>query len=244
MPLPRRRFLRFASGFAGLAAATAVSRNAAAQAYPDRPVRWIVPFPAGGSTDIATRIICDWLSKRLGQQFIVENKPGGGTNIGTEAVAHAAPDGYTLAARAHYQRDQSFALQIAAVRLPARHRAGGGRRGAASGVRSQSGSACQDGRRVHSLRKGQSRQDQFRFVRRPHHQPSRHRAVQEFGRDRRGARALPGRSADADRHDQRPRAGRRSMRCPIHCRTSRTAAYARLPSCRRIASRLCRMCRP
>jgi tripartite-type tricarboxylate transporter receptor subunit TctC len=97
MTLPRRSFLRFASaGFADLAAATAVSRNAAAQAYPNRPVRWIVPFPAGGSTDIASRIICDWLSKRLGQQFIVENKPGGGTNIGTEAVAHAAPDGYTL----------------------------------------------------------------------------------------------------------------------------------------------------
>jgi tripartite-type tricarboxylate transporter receptor subunit TctC len=92
MILPRRQFLRFA----GLAAATSVSRNAAAQAYPNRPVRWIVPFPAGGSTDIVTRIMCDWLSKWLGQQFIVENKPGGGTNIGTEAAAHAAPDGYTL----------------------------------------------------------------------------------------------------------------------------------------------------
>jgi tripartite-type tricarboxylate transporter receptor subunit TctC len=92
MILPRRQFLRLA----GFATAAGVSHNAAAQAYPNRPVRWIVPFPAGGSTDIVTRIMCDWLSKRLGQQFIVENKPGGGTNIGTEAAAHAAPDGYTL----------------------------------------------------------------------------------------------------------------------------------------------------
>jgi tripartite-type tricarboxylate transporter receptor subunit TctC len=92
MTLPRRQFLRLA----GLASAAGISRNAAAEAYPSRPVRWIVPFNAGGSTDIATRIICDWLSKRLGQQFIVENKPGGGTNVGTLAAAHAAPDGYTL----------------------------------------------------------------------------------------------------------------------------------------------------
>jgi tripartite-type tricarboxylate transporter receptor subunit TctC len=92
MVLPRRQLLRFA----GLAAAAAVSRNAVAQAYPSRPVRWVVPFPAGGSTDIVTRLLCEWLSQRLGQQFIVENKPGGGTNIGVEAVAHAPPDGYTL----------------------------------------------------------------------------------------------------------------------------------------------------
>jgi tripartite-type tricarboxylate transporter receptor subunit TctC len=90
--IPRRQFIRLA----GLATAAGVTRNAAAEGYPSRPVRWIVPFNAGGSTDIVTRIMCDWLSKRLGQQFIVENKPGGGTNIATEAAAHAAPDGYTL----------------------------------------------------------------------------------------------------------------------------------------------------
>jgi tripartite-type tricarboxylate transporter receptor subunit TctC len=92
MILGRRQLLRLA----GLATAAGASRNAAAEAYPSRPVRWIVPFNAGGSTDIVTRIMCDWLSNRLGQQFIVENKPGGGTNIGTEAAANAAPDGYTL----------------------------------------------------------------------------------------------------------------------------------------------------
>jgi tripartite-type tricarboxylate transporter receptor subunit TctC len=90
--LRRRQFLRLAT----LAAAAGVSRTAFAQAYPSRPVRWIVPYPAGGSTDIVTRLMCEWLTQRLGQQFIVENKPGGGTNIGVEAVAHAPPDGYTL----------------------------------------------------------------------------------------------------------------------------------------------------
>ena len=64
--------------------------------YPTRPVRWIVPYPAGGSTDILARIIGQSLSERLGQQFVVENRPGGGNNIGTEAVVHAAPDGYTV----------------------------------------------------------------------------------------------------------------------------------------------------
>src|SRR5262249_38214627 len=64
--------------------------------YPTRPVRWIVPYPAGGSTDILARIIGQYLSERLGQQFIIENRPGGGNNIGTEAALHAAADGYTL----------------------------------------------------------------------------------------------------------------------------------------------------
>ena len=70
----------------------------AAQAadYPTRPVRWIVPYPAGGSTDILARIIGQYLSEHLGQQFVIENRPGGGNNIGTEAVVNAQPDGYTL----------------------------------------------------------------------------------------------------------------------------------------------------
>ena len=97
MQVERRQFLHLAGfGLTGMVAAAGVSRSAAADSYPNRPVRWIVPFPAGGSTDIVTRIMCDWLSKRLGQQFVVENKPGGATNIGTEAAAHAQADGYTL----------------------------------------------------------------------------------------------------------------------------------------------------
>jgi len=94
MKLPhRRQFLRLA---AGVAAMPVVARNARAQAYPTRPVRIIVPFAAGGGTDITARVIGQWLSDHMGQQFIIENRPGGGTNIGTEAAAKAAADGYTL----------------------------------------------------------------------------------------------------------------------------------------------------
>ena len=89
---------KFARVFAlCLAAATlAAATEAAALDYPTRPVRWIVGYPAGGTTDIVARIIGAWLSERLGQQFIVENKPGAGNNIATAEVARAAPDGYTM----------------------------------------------------------------------------------------------------------------------------------------------------
>jgi len=93
MKLPRRTFLHLAAGAAAL---PSVSRIARAQAYPSRPVRIIVGFPAGGGADIVARLIGQWLSERLGQQFIIENRPGAGSNIATEAVVRAAPDGYTL----------------------------------------------------------------------------------------------------------------------------------------------------
>jgi|SRR5579883_1146624 tripartite-type tricarboxylate transporter receptor subunit TctC len=93
MKLPRRDFLRLAAGAAVL---PAISRGAWAQAYPVRPVRIVVPTPAGGGADIIARLLGQWLSQRLGQQFVIDNRPGAGTNIGTEAVAHAAPDGYSL----------------------------------------------------------------------------------------------------------------------------------------------------
>src|SRR5438477_9885904 len=93
LKLPRRQFLHLAAGAAVLSTA---SRFAWAQTYPSRPVRIIVPFAAGGGTDITARVIAQWLSERLGQQFVIENRPGGGTNIGTEAAAKAVADGYTL----------------------------------------------------------------------------------------------------------------------------------------------------
>jgi tripartite-type tricarboxylate transporter receptor subunit TctC len=93
LKLPRRRFLYLA---ASAAAVPAVSRFAWAQTYPTRPVRIIVGAPPGGAFDILARLIGQWLSERFRQPFIVENRPGAGTNIGTEAVVKAAPDGYTL----------------------------------------------------------------------------------------------------------------------------------------------------
>src|SRR5205814_5251939 len=81
---------------AGAAVLPAVSRIARAQAYPTQPVRWIVPFPPGGPSDILARLMGQSLSERLGQPFVIENRPGAGTNIGTEAVVRAPADGHTL----------------------------------------------------------------------------------------------------------------------------------------------------
>jgi tripartite-type tricarboxylate transporter receptor subunit TctC len=93
MKLPRRNFLHLAAGAAAL---PAVSRIARAQAYPSRPVRIIAGFPPGGFTDTTARLIGQWLSERLGQQFFIENRPGASGNIAAEAVVRSPPDGYTL----------------------------------------------------------------------------------------------------------------------------------------------------
>ena len=90
--LARRRLLQLAGA---VAASSAASHIAAADTYPSRPLRWIVPFPAGGSTDLIARLLGEWLAQKLGQPVIIENKPGGGTNIAMQAVVNAAPDGYT-----------------------------------------------------------------------------------------------------------------------------------------------------
>jgi tripartite-type tricarboxylate transporter receptor subunit TctC len=93
MKLPRRKFLHLAAGAAGL---PAVVRIAQAETYPSRPVHWIVGFAPSGGNDIVARIMGQWLSERLGQPFIIENRPGAASNLATDVVAHASPDGYSL----------------------------------------------------------------------------------------------------------------------------------------------------
>src|SRR5215472_4994720 len=93
MKLPRRTFLHLAAGAGAL---PAVSRIARAQTYPSRPVRLIVTTPAGGSPDIIARLIGQWLSERMGQPIVIDNRSGAAGNIGTEIVVRASPDGYTL----------------------------------------------------------------------------------------------------------------------------------------------------
>jgi tripartite-type tricarboxylate transporter receptor subunit TctC len=93
MNLPRRQFLRFA---AGAVAAPAVARRALADGYPSRPVRFISGFAAAGGNDIISRLMGQWLTERLGQTFVIENRPGAGTNIAAEVVINSPPDGYTL----------------------------------------------------------------------------------------------------------------------------------------------------
>jgi tripartite-type tricarboxylate transporter receptor subunit TctC len=94
MKLPhRRQFLELAAGAAALPALLAIAR---AQSWPSRPVRWVVPFATGGGADVAARLIGPWLSERLGQPVIIENKAGAGTNLGVQSVINSPPDGYTL----------------------------------------------------------------------------------------------------------------------------------------------------
>jgi tripartite-type tricarboxylate transporter receptor subunit TctC len=93
MKLPRRKFLHLTTGAAAL---PILPRIASALDYPTRPVRLIVGFAAGGAADVYTRVMGQWLTERLGQQFVVENRTGAGSNIATEAVVRASPDGYVL----------------------------------------------------------------------------------------------------------------------------------------------------
>jgi tripartite-type tricarboxylate transporter receptor subunit TctC len=110
MKLPRRNFLHLAAGAAAL---PALSRIAQAQNYPTRPVRIVVGYAAGGPADIVARLIAQWLSERLGQPFLVENRTGAATNIATEAVVRAPADGYTLLFVNAAKRDQYYVIRKA-----------------------------------------------------------------------------------------------------------------------------------
>ena len=168
MKLPRRQFLHLAAGAAAL---PAVSRIARAQAYPTRPVRIIVGFPAGGATDIIARLIGQWLSERLGQQFVVENRPGAGSNIATEAVVRAPPDGYTLLLVSAVERDQCDALREAQFQFHPRHRAGRGHRRRPLRHGGEPIGPGQNRPRVHRLCQGQSGQGQHGVGRHREPQP-------------------------------------------------------------------------
>src|SRR5499426_1062876 len=98
LKLPRRKFLHLAAGAGALPAFSSIAR---AQTYPTRPVRWIVAFAAGGPTDIVARIMGQYLSERLGQQFIIDNRPGAGGIVGTQAAINSPADGYTILMAAH-----------------------------------------------------------------------------------------------------------------------------------------------
>ena len=166
--MKRREFLLLAASTTVLPAA---SYEAWAQTYPTRPVRMIVPFGPGGGTDIVARLIGQWLTERLGQTFVIENRPGAGGNLGTEAVVRAPPDGYTLAligapsainATLYDNLTFNFIRDIAPVAIIVRfpnlmvvNRIGSG----------------QDRSRVHCLRQGQPGQAQHVVARERQHAP-------------------------------------------------------------------------
>ena len=192
MKLARRRVL----GLAGAAVASrALVRHAAAQTYPAKPIRWIVGFAPGGSTDILARLMGQWLAERLGQPVLIENRPGAGSNIATEMVVNAAPDGYTLLmiapanavnATLYEKLSYNFIRDIAPV---CRHQPRSQRHG---GEQSLSGEI---GGRIHRLCQGQSGPRQHGLVRQRHLGPCGRRAVQDDGRHHHDARALSRRRA-------------------------------------------------
>ena len=202
--ISRRIFL---TGAAGAAVAPALPRPASALDYPTRPVRWINGFAPGGAPDVIARLLGQWLAARLGQNFVVENRPGAGTNIATETVARAPADGYTLlliaspnlinaSLYAHLPFD--FVRDIAPVGTIGRN---------PFVMVTNAAFPGQDRRRIHRLCQSQSRQDQHDLDR--HRQPDqfRRRAVQDDGRRRHGQRAGLERDAGAERSVDRARPG-------------------------------------
>ena len=159
--------------------------SAAAQNYPTRPVKWVVGYPPGGATDIIARLIGQRMSERLGQQFVIENKPGAGNNIATESVINAEPDGYTVLLVNPANYINAIALHQPEIQRGSRHRAGRGVQSRAQRHDGQQGRAGQDGRRVHRLCEGRSRQGESGVVGQRHLGASVRRNVHDdVGRSR------------------------------------------------------------
>ena len=241
MKLPRRQFLHLAAGAAVL---PAVSRIAKAQAYPARPVRIIVAFPPAGATDILARLIGQRLSERLGQPFVVENRPGAGTNIGTEVAARSQAGWLHAALGCSAERDQCNALRQAQLQLHPRHYTGGGHHPLTIRDGDQSVISSQNRPRIHRLRQGQPSQDQYGVGRYRLGASCRRRTVQDDGRRQHGSCVVSRRSTRPHRSHRRPSAAlfqylvgdRSSTSGPTNC------ARWRLPPQR--ARRRCRTLPP
>ena len=204
MDFARRRFLQLAAGAAAL---PAVSPMARAQSYPTRPVRWLVGYPAGGSADIVARLVGQHLADKFGQPFVIENRPGAGNNIATEAAVRAPADGYTLLLvnpanainatlydKLNFDFLQDMAPVAGVMRVP-------------NVAVVHPSIPAKDDSRVHCLRQGQPWQDQHGVERQRSALACGRRVVQDDGRHRHGSRALsrigtctdrPARRAGAD----------------------------------------------
>ena len=203
------RILRLLA-FAVLGLAGAASAAHAAD-YPNRPVKWVVPYPPAGTTDVLARIIAQWLTEHMGQSFVIENKPGAGNNLGVEYVVNAPPDGYTMLlvnpanginATLYKNLSFNFIRDIAPV---------------AGLVRTPNVMEVTPKLPVKTVAEfiatqGESRQDQHGVVRQRHVGASLGRALQVDDRLRNAARAVQGRRPGTERPDRRP--GRRHLRQP------------------------------
>ncbi len=240
-----KRFIGLFTGVAGaLGCLAAMATPGSAADYPTRQVHIIVGYPAGGSTDIVARLIGNWLSSRLGQQFIVENRPGAGNNIATEAVTKTAPDGYTMLlvnpantinASLYKNLNFNFLKDIdpvaSVIEVP-------------NVMEVNSSCAGQDGGGIHRLCQGEPRQDQRRVVRQWHVDSPVRRIIQDDDRTEVDACALQRFCADADRSSRRPRCRSRSTICRRRSPTSKPGSCARLAFPPRSVRRNCRTCRP
>ena len=225
MKLLRRRFLHLAAGAAAL---PSVSRFAWAQAYPARPVRIIVGFAAGGGTDISARLIGQWLSERFGQQFIVENRPGAGSNIGAEAVARRQRTATRSFSSTHGERDQRHALRQAQFQFRPRHCAGRGHHAACRIVMEVNPSfPVKTVPEFIAYAKANPGKVNYGLGRQRNGAACRRRAVQDDDRRQHAARALSRHRTRADRSARRAGAGHVRRPCRRRSSTSGPAGCAR-----------------